>query len=381
MFKKMLAKIHSTPHHAVLAITGGGSEAIGELLRHGNGSNTLLEAVVPYDTTAYLNFVKGKPDKFCSEHAARQLAMAAYQRALTLRSAQEATWPVIGIAATCSLVKENERAGREHHIYIALQTEARTVSYRSQLTKNRDRETEETIAANLILNTIAEGCGLEEHVTNYTVGALGVEGAEMPVRAEATADEALAQLISGKTDVVTFPLSKEQAPASVIFPGSFNPIHDGHLAIIEAAAKFTKLPVSLEISVENVDKPMLDFIEINKRLAQIKALNNPHITQVHFTRAPKFINKAMLFPNTTFAVGMDTFLRIDNHDYYDGTEQCIQTLIDLDASYCAHLLVFPRNGQGEEEFKNAGKLIQGFSTLIGEDYFKPVDISSTQLRK
>ena len=127
---------------------------------------------------------------------------------------------------------------------------------------------------------------------------------------------------------------------------------------------------------------MLDFIDIQHRLEQFKALaDNPYIAQVHLTRAPRFIDKAKLFPNSVFAVGMDTFLRIDNADYYDGAEHCIQTLIDLEASYGAHLLVFPRDGKGQEEFGKAGKLIQGFSTLVGEDYFKPVDISSTQIRK
>jgi hypothetical protein len=50
---ELVKLIHETPHKAVMAITGGGSEAIGELLRHGNGSKTLLEAVVPYDQGSF----------------------------------------------------------------------------------------------------------------------------------------------------------------------------------------------------------------------------------------------------------------------------------------------------------------------------------------
>lgn len=58
----------------------GGSEIIGELLRHGQGSNTILEAVVPYCQSAYEEFIGGPPDKFVSEEAACQLAMAAFQK-------------------------------------------------------------------------------------------------------------------------------------------------------------------------------------------------------------------------------------------------------------------------------------------------------------
>src|SRR5262245_28880726 len=101
MKPEFIQEIHNTETLAVLAVTGGGSEAIGELLRHGNGSKTLLEAVVPYDQKAFETFLGGKPDKFCSELAARQLALAAYNRARFLTDK-----PVIGVGATCSLVKD-----------------------------------------------------------------------------------------------------------------------------------------------------------------------------------------------------------------------------------------------------------------------------------
>lgn len=67
--EKLIQNIHKSPYKAVIAITGGGAEAIGELLRHGNGSATLLEATVPYNQNSFADYIHGVPDKFCAPEA------------------------------------------------------------------------------------------------------------------------------------------------------------------------------------------------------------------------------------------------------------------------------------------------------------------------
>ena len=79
---ELIFQIHKSPCKVVLAITGGGAEIIGELLRHGSGSATVLDAVVPYSTGSMDRFLGRKPEKYCSEKTARLMAMVAYQRAL-----------------------------------------------------------------------------------------------------------------------------------------------------------------------------------------------------------------------------------------------------------------------------------------------------------
>ena len=93
----------------VLAITGGGSGAIADLLEVPGGSRTVLEAVVPYSAAALVEFLRGKPEQFCSARTARAMAMAAFQRAgickatpaswlIRSRSASDArpAWPATG---------------------------------------------------------------------------------------------------------------------------------------------------------------------------------------------------------------------------------------------------------------------------------------------
>ncbi|WP_269851333.1 hypothetical protein [Methanosarcina horonobensis] len=156
-------QIHESPCRAVLAITGGGAEIIGELLRHGNGSATVLDAVVPYSTDALDRFLGRKPEKYCSEKTARLMAMVAYQRALDLsKGSGSADREVIGIGATCKLKAANEREGRKHEIHVSIQTACETGMSTLELAAERTREEEEKIAEFLIFNVLARHSNVPE---------------------------------------------------------------------------------------------------------------------------------------------------------------------------------------------------------------------------
>ena len=64
-----------------MAVTGGGSRAISELLEVPGASRTVLEAVVPYAAPALIAWLGAKPEHFCEPRTARAMAMVGFQRA------------------------------------------------------------------------------------------------------------------------------------------------------------------------------------------------------------------------------------------------------------------------------------------------------------
>jgi nicotinic acid mononucleotide adenylyltransferase len=98
-------------------------------------------------------------------------------------------------------------------------------------------------------------------------------------------------------------------------PGSFNPIHAGHILLARAAEELKQQPLAFEISITNVDKPPLTGNTVRHRLAQFawKA-------SVELTRAPTFVEKSRLFPGTTFVIGADTAERLVAPKYYGNDE-------------------------------------------------------------
>src|SRR2546430_4526714 len=76
-----IAAMHASGRQAVLAITGGGSGAIAELLRVPGGSRLLLEAVVPDDPRPLTTFLGFAPPPACSVETARVMAQRSRERA------------------------------------------------------------------------------------------------------------------------------------------------------------------------------------------------------------------------------------------------------------------------------------------------------------
>jgi len=364
MAPDFIQRIHASAPMGVLAIAGGGTEAIGELLRHGNGSNTLLEAVVPYGSTAVDYFLGGPPDQYCSETTARQLAVAAFQRAKALAPSNGA---LFGVSATCSLLKENERHGREHRVFVGLQTATKTVCVSVRLTARREREEEEQVACHLILNAVAEACGVPDRLPTP-------DDPLMRREAEATMEQY--KLYSGQVKHFFLPFRSLLNTKPVIFPGSFNPIHQGHRAIARHASETTGQPVVAEISVATVDKPALDFFEINARAEALAKEECFH--GVYFTNAPTFMNKAAIFPGCTFAVGFDTLLRIVCPKFAP-----VEATLEMLAREGIKLLAYPRpNAEGtlpEGEFEALPAALKALTTVATD--FVPVALSSRELRK
>jgi nicotinamide mononucleotide (NMN) deamidase PncC len=79
--QQLISTLHASGRKAALAITGGGTGAIGELLRVPGGSRLLIEAQVPYDAQALAMFLGAAPAQACSSDTAIAMARTARARA------------------------------------------------------------------------------------------------------------------------------------------------------------------------------------------------------------------------------------------------------------------------------------------------------------
>jgi hypothetical protein len=362
IWDNLVEAIHASGKRSALAITGGGSGAVGRLLEVPGGSRSVLEATVPYATTALEEYLGGTPDQFCSEATARAMAMAAWVRARRLAEDSD-PHVLVGIGTTASLVSAKPKRG-EHRIHIGVQTATTT-------------KTEERLAAKLLILALGETCGANA-VDAYDRLHEKLQGQEIISRHTQIAEPEWTQLLLGETKCVV--CVKEAVP-KIVFPGAFNPLHRGHLKMAQIAVEKLGGEVAFELSVTNVDKPPLDFVEICERL---RAIREKHPTSsVLLTAAPTFREKAAIVPATTFVVGADTVLRIANPKYYGCDERRRDQAIAEIARAGCRFLVFGR--QIGEQFRclsdvELPKELKALCDEVPESEYHE-DVSSTELRR
>ena len=173
-------------------------------------------------------------------------------------------------------------------------------------------------------------------------------------------------------------LTRSAPQPFVLFPGSFDPLHEGHLLLARIAEELRQQPLAFEISVTNVDKPPLAGETVRHRLAQF-AWKSP----VELTRAPTFVEKSRLFPGTTFVVGADTAERLFGPQYYGGDESLMHLALEEIANSGGSFLVAVRlDAAGRVRALNDIPVPRRYADLfteIPEHHFR-VDTSSSEIR-
>jgi nicotinic acid mononucleotide adenylyltransferase len=372
---KIVKKINESPFMAYVAVTGGGVSFTDRFLGYGGGSKTILGFEVPYGKDFLIDFLESGVDKFVCPDTARKMAAKAFEKARKHNSPEFS----VGIGCTASLATTDEREGREHRFFLCFHSHSICRTYSVKFKVGLERKLEESILCSFILRRFHD----------FIFGNFGKEG--LLDFADRLDMEAHTVNLSEKRDVVDLFLRKRDLYFNkehvknllsqdrvVVFPGSFNPIHFGHIRMFEMAREITGIDPIFEISILNIDKPSLSIYDIQSRHDQL--VNYPLIMT-----SGKFIaDKAKIirdnFPplktidgfdkRIDFVIGLDTWERFVN-----SPNRNLEPVLRYHRVFYDNVgfIVFNRGG------KTIDRDHYGFKNVTFIDGFN-MDISSTKIR-
>jgi nicotinic acid mononucleotide adenylyltransferase/nicotinamide mononucleotide (NMN) deamidase PncC len=369
--ERLVADLERAGRRAVLVATGGGSPALSHLLTTPGASAAIVEALVPYAREAVDRLLGGPQEAYGSSRTARRLAVAAWQRARACDAPAEAA---VGAAVTAALRTRQPKRG-PHRVIVALQTLAATTVAEVVLEKGaRTRAEEEQLAAALLLEAVGAACG-----GGAALDPGLLQAGEVVRRDGFDAPAAWQELFAGTRAVAAAAgdPAAQPRPGGLVFPGSFDPFHEGHRLMARIAEEVAERPLDYELSIENVDKPALDYLEIRDRAAQFTE------RRLWLTRAATFLEKLAVFPESTFVMGADTYVRLADPRYYGGSAEAAAGAARTIAERSRGLVVFGRVREGvfqEATRLDVPRVLRDVTYFVSEREFRS-DVSSTELRR
>ena len=296
-YQDIVEKIHSSPFKLVIVSSGGGTNAISSLLKVPGASNTILESHIPYSKESMNEFLNSKPDHYCSLDTCLSMAANAYKKSTKI-DRQSKSKHLLGIAITANLATTYKKKG-DHKFFIVVQSHDYTKYLECYLEKDiRTREMEEELITGCVINLLSESCGLKCDLPEIS---------EQIKIHQIDAEKSWKKLFNSQVGYI----SNIKNTPELIFPGSFNPLHEGHIKMKELAEKKTGMHTTFEICAKNADKPPLTFYEIKRTIDQFQNDESWMLTS-----AGRFSEKAEMFPNSVFIIGADTLLRVFDEKFY-----------------------------------------------------------------
>ncbi|KAJ8548266.1 hypothetical protein K7X08_030735 [Anisodus acutangulus] len=200
--------------------------ALGWLMSVPGASNTVIESVVTYSRMSMIQLLGKVPAQAASSQTVEEMTLLAYNRALKLSKPGS---PVLGVGFTGALASARPKRG-DHRFHLSTRTSDRLWSSTVTLTKGlRTREQEDAVSSQYLI---------KQDSRNFVPE---LTESEVPDEYEKQfdEDEELEQLLNGILCFKMYPFSSDTSDGErkIILSGSFNPLHDGHLKLLEIAIR------------------------------------------------------------------------------------------------------------------------------------------------
>jgi nicotinic acid mononucleotide adenylyltransferase len=444
----------------VLAVAGGGGHLLSSLAATPGASKVLLQASILYDRESYRRYIQKHVDthdvlrleessfRYASTQAAGYAATASLQEALAISAAANATYGhealhnirrAVGVGIASALKSPQKLAtSKTSRAFITAEVSTGQVwSMAVQLAKSDRTRVEEDIAVAHCALTLLECVQSETSPIPRGVRQATMAGDQWEIQClqpdyadaqelnRASIREGVARILErGEESVMLLPDPTSGTgvafrcirrtvlpPQSIIFPGSFNPVHDGHVELAEAAMAQTSSKMAFfELSITNADKPALSLEAIQERLdnfLQMPLLNKAGEASILsdcrwgilLTNAPLFKQKVDILQPLhvsrtdnqpaplPFVIGTDTLVRLVDPKYYnDSYEEMVVTLEGMACDFVVGgRLEQKKNGSsvadfvsGETEVNKLPDSIRSKFTALSDFRF---DISSSEIRR
>jgi nicotinamide mononucleotide (NMN) deamidase PncC len=156
-------QVHGADGKICLVVSGAGSQAVAALFAEPGASRTMLDAQVPYSSSAMSEYSGHVAQQHVSAEEAARLAEAALRRARKLAGPSDTA--LAGISCTAAITTDRIRRGENRcHVSIATSAGLRK-TYSLVMSKGeRDRAGEEAVCSAMVLNAVAEAKGIEDRL-------------------------------------------------------------------------------------------------------------------------------------------------------------------------------------------------------------------------